>query len=104
AGPSVPAVDVAELKRTAREKLADGKAQEALYDLTKAGNSPDPQIHRLLAEAYDRLGRTGDADMERRRASDLEQASVTSAPISASVAPSASATSAAPVTSAAPMI
>ena len=81
AGPSVPAVDVAELKRTAREKLADGKTEEALYDLKKAGNSTDPQIHRLLAEAYDRLGRTAEADASRRRASDLEQAMVTSAPI-----------------------
>ena len=104
AGPSVPAVDVAELKRTAREKLADGKAQEALYDLTKAGNSPDPQIHRLLAEAYDRLGRTGDADMERRRASDLEQGSVTSAPISAPVAPSTPAGPAPLLANTAPMI
>ena len=90
-GPLAPAADVAELKRTAREKLSDGKAEEALYDLKKAGSSADPQVHRLLAETYDRLGRSGDADMERRRASDLEQGLVTSAPIappSASAAPS----------------
>ncbi len=83
-GPSsVPAADYGELKRTAREKLADGKPEEALYDLKKAEGSTDPQIHRLLADAYDRLGRTAEADTERRRASDLERGLVTAVPIGA---------------------
>ncbi len=82
---SIPAADVAELKRTAREKLADGKAEEALYDLKRAEGSSDPQIHRLLAEAYDRLGRSADGDLERRRASDLERGLVTAVPIGAPV-------------------
>ena len=85
AGPQAPPVDVNELKRTAREKLADGKAEEALYDLKKASNSTDPQIHRMLAEAYDRLGRPGDADFERKKAAELEQGLVSSAPIGAPV-------------------
>ncbi len=36
AGASAPPPDLAELKRTAREKLADGKAEDALYDLKRA--------------------------------------------------------------------
>jgi len=80
-GPAAPSVDVAELKRTAREKIADGKAEEALYDLKKVESSNDPQVHRLLAEAYDRLGRAPEADAARRKASDLERGLVTTVPI-----------------------
>lgn len=81
-GPTAAAsVDIAELKRTAKEKLADGKAEEALYDLKRAEASPDPQVHRLLAEVYERLGRSGEADAARRRATDLERNVVTSGPI-----------------------
>lgn len=88
AGPaSLPAADVAELKRSAREKLADGKAEEALYDLKKIESSPDPPVHRLLADTYDRLGRTAEADSERRKASELERALVTTAPIGAAAPP-----------------
>ncbi len=90
AGPAaVPQADLAEVKRTAREKLADGKAEEALYDLKKAEGSADPQLHRLMAELYDRLGRSAEADAERRRSSDLEHGLVTTAPIGAP-APAAS--------------
>jgi tetratricopeptide (TPR) repeat protein len=81
-GPAaVPAADVAEVKRTAREKLADGKVDEALYDLKRVEASPDPQVHRLLADVYDRLGKTAEADTERRRSSDLEKGLVTTGPI-----------------------
>src|SRR5262249_5374280 len=104
AGPQAPPVDINELKRTAREKLADGKAEEALYDLKKASNSTDPQIHRMLAEAYDRLGRPGDADFERKRAADLEQSLVSSAPIGAPVTPAVSASPAPVTSSAAPLV
>ena len=83
AGPAaVPSIDATELKRTAKEKLADGKAEEALYDLKKAEASTDPQIHRLTADALDRLGRGPEADAERRRASDLEKGLVQTGPIS----------------------
>lgn len=94
AGPgALPAVDVGELKRTAKEKLADGKAEEALYDLKKVEASPDPQVHRLLADAYERLGRSAEADAARRRAGDLERGLVTSGPIGA---PASGAPTAAP--------
>ncbi len=81
AGPSAPPADLVELKRMAREKLADGKADEALYDLKRAEGSNDPQIHRLLADVYDKLGRAPDADAERRKASDLERRGVTATPL-----------------------
>jgi Flp pilus assembly protein TadD len=104
AGPQAPPVDLNELKRTAREKLADGKVEEALYDLKKASNTTDPQVHRMLAEAYDRLGRPGDADFERKRATELEQTLVSSAPIGAPAAPPPSQTPAPVSASAAPLV
>jgi len=87
AGPSAPQADIGELKRMAREKLADGKAEEALYDLKRAEKSNDPQIHRLLAEVYDKLGRGNDADAERRKASDLERNVVTATPLPGTAPP-----------------
>jgi tetratricopeptide (TPR) repeat protein len=81
AGSNVPAIDVDELKRSARAKLADGKAEDALFDLKRAGNSTDPEIYRLIAEADDRLGRAGDADAARRRAGEAQKALVSSVPI-----------------------
>jgi len=87
AGPSVPPADIGELKRMAREKLADGKAEEALYDLKRAEKSNDPQIHRLLAEVYDKVGRGNDADAERHKASDLERNVVTATPLPGTAPP-----------------
>ena len=81
AGSNVPAIDVDELKRSARAKLADGKAEDALFDLKRAGNSTDPEVYRLIAEADDRLGRASDADAARRRAGEAEKALVSSVPI-----------------------
>jgi Flp pilus assembly protein TadD len=103
AGPSAPPADIAELKRTAREKLADGKADEALYDLKRAEGSNDPQIYRLLAEAYDRLGRAADADAARRKASDLERSGVTATPLPGS-APATAPAAAGPGVSVAPLL
>ena len=80
-GANAPSADLSELKRMAREKLADNKAEEALYDLKRAEKSSDPQVHRLLAEAYDKLGRGAEADAERRKAADLEKTAVTAAPL-----------------------
>jgi tetratricopeptide (TPR) repeat protein len=88
-GGSLPAPDIAELKRTAREKLNDGKVEDAVYDLKRAESANDPQVQRLLAEAYDRLGRTAEADAARRRATDLERGLVVSGPIGSSPPPSA---------------
>lgn len=81
AGSNIPAIDIDELKRSARAKLADGKAEDALFDLKRAGNSTDPEVYRLIAEADDRLGRAADADAARRRAGDAEKALVSSVPI-----------------------
>ncbi|HEY2797619.1 MAG TPA: tetratricopeptide repeat protein [Thermoanaerobaculia bacterium] len=81
AGARVPPIDVEELKRSARAKLADGKAEEVVYDLKRAANSNDPEVFRILADAQDRLGHTAEADAARRRASDLERGLVSSAPI-----------------------
>ncbi|MEO8189517.1 MAG: tetratricopeptide repeat protein [Acidobacteriota bacterium] len=80
-GALAPPADLSELKRTSREKLADGKAEDALYDLKRAESSQDPQVHRLLADVYDRLGRAAEADASRKRASELERNLVTSGPI-----------------------
>ncbi len=83
AGANVPPIDVEELKRSARAKLADGKAEEALYDLKRAGNVNDPEVFRLLADANERLGRTADADAARKHAADIEKGMVSSTPIGA---------------------
>jgi len=80
---NVPAIDYDELKRSARAKLADGKAEDALFDLKRGANSTDPEIYRLIAEADDKLGKTADAEAARRRAAELEKGAVSSAPIGA---------------------
>ncbi|HKA35328.1 MAG TPA: tetratricopeptide repeat protein [Thermoanaerobaculia bacterium] len=97
-GANAPSADLSELKRMAREKLADNKAEEALYDLKRAEKTSDPQVHRLMAEAYDKLGRATEADAERRKAADLEKTAVTAAPLpgSAPAAPAPAAPAAAP--------
>ena len=66
--PPAPA-DLAELKRVAAEKLADGHAEEVVYDL---GNVPreklDAESWNLLARAYDALGKANLAEQARRSA------------------------------------
>lgn len=104
AGSRVPPIDVEELKRSARAKLADGKAEDAVYDLKRAANSTDPEVFRILADAQDRLGRTAEADASRRRASDLEKGLVSTAPIGASADPGAASTLGPPVQSIAPLL
>jgi tetratricopeptide (TPR) repeat protein len=83
AGATVPPIDIDELKRSAKAKLADGKAEDALFDLKRAGNSTDPEVYRLMAEADDKLGKTADADAARRKAAEAEKAIVSSVPIGA---------------------
>ncbi len=96
AGANVPAVDMEELKRSARAKLADGKAEDALFDLKRASGSTDPEVYRLMAEADDRLGKTADADANRRKAAELERGLVSTAPIGAGTAPPSEAGAAPP--------
>ena len=80
-GASVPQIDYDELKRSAKAKLADGKAEDALFDLKRASTSTDPEVFRLMAEADDKLGKSADADAARRHATELERAGVSSTPI-----------------------
>lgn len=67
APPALP--DLAELKRTSEEKLKDGRFAEVVYDL---GNYPHDKLDRdawaLLAQAYERSGRSDQAALARRRA------------------------------------
>jgi len=87
---AAPAVlpDLAELKRTSEEKLKDGRFAEVVYDL---GNFPHDKLDRdawaLLAQAYERSGRSDQAALARRRA--LGE-SVPIAPLPAPAPPSAS--------------
>lgn len=83
AGANVPPIDIDELKRSAKAKLADGKAEDALFDLKRAGHSTDPEVYRLIAEADDKLGRNSDADAARRKAAEAEKAIVSSVAIGA---------------------
>jgi tetratricopeptide (TPR) repeat protein len=81
AGANVPAVDMDELKRSAKAKLADGKAEDVLFDLKRASGSTDPEVYRLMAEADDKLGKSADADANRRKAAELDKGLVSSVPI-----------------------
>jgi tetratricopeptide (TPR) repeat protein len=96
AGANLPAIDYDELKRSAKAKLADGKAEDALFDLKRASTSTDPEIYRLIAEADDKLGKTADAEAARKKAADLAKAPVSSAPIGAPAAEGAAAVPAVP--------
>jgi len=81
--------ELRELKRAARQKLSDGKAEEALADLKPVSGANDPEVHLLLAEIYEKLGRAAEADAARQRASDVQRALVTTGPISAGTAATA---------------
>jgi len=96
AGANVPAIDYEELKRSAKAKLADGKAEDALFDLKRASTSTDPEIYRLIAEADEKLGKTADAEAARKKAADLAKAPVSSAPIGAPAGEGAAAVPAVP--------
>jgi Flp pilus assembly protein TadD len=82
--PLLGPAELRELKRNARRKLTEGRAEEALADLKAAAGSSDPEVQLLLAEIYEKLGRSADADAARQRASDFRKGIVTSAPISGS--------------------
>jgi len=88
---AAPKADLGELKRSARERLAGGLAADVLYDLKRVGDSRDPEIHRLLAEAYEKLGKTAEADAERKRAdaisSGITESSIGALPPAATAAP-----------------
>jgi Flp pilus assembly protein TadD len=104
AGANVPPIDIEELKRSARAKLADGKSEEALNDLKRAGTSRDPEVYRILAEANEKLGRATEAETARQKAAELEKGSVSSAPIGTPVDPDAGSAPAAPATPVLPLL
>lgn len=81
-GPA-PKIDTQALKLSARERLAAGMAQDVLYDLRSVSDSTDPDIHRLTAQALDKLGKPEEAEAERKRAADLESGAITQTPIGA---------------------
>jgi tetratricopeptide (TPR) repeat protein len=103
-GANPPPVDLEELKRSARAKLADGKASEVVDDLKTASGSRDPDVFRILAEAYDRLGQTAEADAARRHATELEKGLVSSTPIGAPPAGIAPTPVAGPLTAVVPLL
>jgi tetratricopeptide (TPR) repeat protein len=64
-----PLADLAELKRMSEERLKDGRFAEVVYDL---GNYPQDKLDRdawaLLAQAWEKSGRSDLAALARRRA------------------------------------
>ncbi len=103
AAPVLGPSELRDLKRVARRMLSEGNAEGALGDLKPAAGSNDPEVHLLLAEAYEKLGRSGDADAARRRASDLQRGLITSAPISGA-APSGTAAPIEPTVNVLPLL
>lgn len=65
--PALP--DLQELKRASEEKLKDGRYAEVVYDLGKYPQDKlDQEAWALLAEAYEKAGRSDQAALARRRA------------------------------------
>lgn len=81
--PPPPKIDLEALKASARERIAGGLAQDALYDLKTLSQSSDPEIHRLLAQAYEKLGKAEEAAAEQKKAKSLESGGISEAPIGA---------------------
>lgn len=80
AGPAPPP-NASTAKAAARDWLARGDPDAALRSLRGLDASPDPQVHRLMADAYEKLGRAAEADAARQRASEAEKALIVSVPI-----------------------
>ncbi len=74
--PPAPAADVAELKRVAREKLADGAAEDVIHDLTYdvPRDELDAECLDLLATAYEKLGKFNEASRIRAAKGDPSKA------------------------------
>ncbi len=81
--PPPPKIDFEALKASARERLAGGLAQDVVYDLKRVSDSKDPEIHRLLAQAYEKLGKTAEADAEKKQAAVLEAGGISESSIGA---------------------
>jgi tetratricopeptide (TPR) repeat protein len=96
-----PAADLAELKRVAKQKLADGNAEDVVHDLVY--NVPREQLDaeclELLAAAYEKLGKFNEASRVRSAKGDPAKAMLpgsAAAPPPAAAAPVPSAPSAPP--------
>lgn len=84
--PTPSQADVTELKRVAAEKLRDGRSEEVVYDLSSIpADKRDKDSWTLLADAYDRLGRAGDAAAARRAAGGDLSGIAAPAPVSSGV-------------------
>jgi tetratricopeptide (TPR) repeat protein len=85
-----PAADIGELKRVAKEKLADGNTDDVIHDLLY--NVPrdrlDAEAIDLLAQAYEKQGKFGEAAKVRASG---QEAQTLSAPTTAASSPGASA-------------
>ena len=89
AAPSTAPVDLAEMKRVAREKLADGNAEDVIHDLTYTvpPERLDAEARELLAAAYEKQGRFTEATKARLAGSgDASKVSVSNVPLSTPVA------------------
>ncbi len=73
---TAPAADIAELKRVAREKLADGAAEDVIHDLTYdvPRDKLDAECLDLLAAAYEKLGKFNEASRIRAAKADPSKA------------------------------
>ena len=95
-----PAADIGELKRVAREKLADGNTDDVIHDLLY--NVPreklDAEAIDLLAQAYEKQGKFNEAARVRATGPEAPKSGASSSPAPSS-SPAASAAPAAPVAS-----
>lgn len=96
--PAAPPADVAELKRVARQKLADGAPEDVIHDLTY--NVPreklDAECLDLLAAAYEKLGKFNEASRIRAAKGDPAKAPLPAVVPAGAVAPAAVASGAPP--------
>ena len=91
--PAAPAADIAELKRVARQKLADGAPEDVIHDLTY--NVPreklDAECLDLLAAAYEKLGKFNEASRIRAAKGDPAKALLPAVAPAVTAAPAATA-------------
>jgi tetratricopeptide (TPR) repeat protein len=86
-----PAADIGELKRVAKEKLADGNTDDVIHDLLY--NVPrdrlDAEAIDLLAQAYEKQGRFGEAARVRASGPEAQKLSAPAVPAGGKAAPNA---------------
>jgi tetratricopeptide (TPR) repeat protein len=84
-----PAADIGELKRVAKEKLADGNTDDVIHDLLY--NVPrdrlDAEAIDLLAQAYEKQGRFGEAAKVRASGAEAPKLSAPAMPVASPAVP-----------------